>query len=184
MLKKCGPLSQLQIHELTYCINCREQGSGMGSPIARCLGRNVRGAIPNSLDRNINWKMMIENRALQHQKRVEKKGRKPKEMYEIGEECLVQDINTHQWTKRGTVISVGTAQDGTVVSYLLNINGFETARHRRYMRKLTMPDDIEVQRTAQEETGLEREGRKQLAHHVEPQLRRSERLRAVAQDGL
>ena len=67
MLKKCRPLSQLQIHELTYCINCREQGSGMGSPIARFLGRNVRGAIPNSLDRNINWKMMMENRALQHQ---------------------------------------------------------------------------------------------------------------------
>ena len=156
----------------------------MGSPIGRFLGRNIRGAIPNFLDRNFNWKMMMENRALQHQKRVEKKGRKPKEMYEIGEECLVQDMNTRQWTKRGTVISVCTAQDGTVVSYLLNINGFETARHRRYMRKLTLPVDVEVQRAAQEETGLERKGREELAHHMEPQLRRSERLRAVAQDGL
>ena len=156
----------------------------MGSPIARFLGRNVRGAIPNSLDRNINWKKMMENRALQHQKRVEKKGKKPKEIYEIGEEYLVQDMNTRQWMKRGTVISVCTAQDGTVVSYLLNINGFKTARHRCYMRKLTLPDDVEVQRAVKEETGLEREGREELAHHMGPQLRRSERLRAVAQDGL
>ena len=115
----------------------------MESPIARFLGRNVRGAIPNSLDRNINWEKMMENRALQHQKRVDKKGRKSKEIYEIGEECLVQDMNTRQWSKRGTVISVCTAQDGTVVSYLLNINGFETARHRRYMRKLGYDANVE-----------------------------------------
>ena len=145
MLKKCGPLSQLQIHKLVYCINCREQGSGMGSPIARFLGRNVRGAIPNSLDRNINWKLMMENRALQHKKRVESKGRKPKEIYEIGEVVLVQDIASRQWSKQGTVISVRTAQDGTVVSYLLNINGFETACHRKYMRKQNIPDDTEIE---------------------------------------
>ena len=154
----------------------------MGSPIARFLGRNVRGAIPNSLDRHINWEKMMENRALQHQKRVEKKGRKSKEIYEIGEECLVQDMNTRQWSKRGTVISVRTAQDGTVVSYLLNINGFETARHRRYMRKLTLADDVSVER-AQEQTGLEREVREEQAHHMEPVLRRSERLRAVPREG-
>ena len=85
ILKKCGNLNQLQMHEMIYTINCREQNCGMGSPIARFLGRNMRGAIPNSLDRNINWTMMMQNRALQHQKKVEKKGRKPKETYEIGE---------------------------------------------------------------------------------------------------
>ena len=155
----------------------------MGSPIARFLGRNVRGAIPNSLDRHINWERMMENRALQHQKRVDKKGRKPKEIYEIGEECLVQDMVTRQWSKRGTVISIRTAQDGTVVSYLLDINGFQTPRHRRYMRKLTLADDVNVER-AHEQTGLERESREEQADHVEPVLRRSERLRAGPRDEL
>ena len=79
------------------------------------------------------------------------------------------------------MISVHTAQDGTVVSYLLNINGFETARHRKYMRKLNIPDDSEVERAAPKETGLEREDR-QPARQAEPQLRRSERLRAGVQD--
>ena len=112
-IKKCGSLNQLQIHEMIYTINCREQNNGMGSPIARFLGRNTRGAIPNSLDRNINWTMMMQNRALQHQKRVEKKGRKPKETYEIGERVLIQDVASRQWNKEGTVISLRQSQDGT-----------------------------------------------------------------------
>ena len=57
---------------------------------------------------------MMENRAQQHQKRVDKKGKKPKEMYEIGEVCLVQDMATRQWSKQATVISIRTALDGTV----------------------------------------------------------------------
>ena len=65
---------------------------------------------------------------------------------------------------------------------MLNINGFETARHRRYMRKLTLPEDVNVERE-QVQTGLEREVREEQAHHMEPVLRRSERLRAVPRDG-
>ena len=57
----------------------------------------------------------------------------------------MQDIANRQWSKQGTVISVRTAQDGTVVSYLLNINGFETACHRKYMRKQNIPDDTEIE---------------------------------------
>ena len=34
LLKKCGQLTQLQIHERVYCISCREQVNGMGSPTA------------------------------------------------------------------------------------------------------------------------------------------------------
>ena len=168
---------------MVYTINCREQNSGMGSAIARFLGRNCRGAIPNSLDRNANWKIMMENRAQQHQKRVDKKGKKPKEMYEIGEVCMVQDMVTRQWSKRATVISIRTALDGTVVSYLLDINGYQTARHRRYMRKLNIPDDHESEGAELRETGLvsDREGsqaNRQPVGHEEPQLRRSDGLKA------
>ena len=154
----------------------------MGSAIARFLGRNCRGAIPNSLDRNANWQMMMDNRAKQHQLRVDKKGKKPKEMYEIGERCLVQDMVTRQWNKEATVISTRTIVDGTVVSYLLDINGYETARHRRFMRKLVLPDDIEREGAVLGETGLvnDRAGSQvhgQPAHsHAEPQLRRSNSL--------
>ena len=104
-------------------------------------------------------------------------------MYEIGEVCLVQDMVTRQWSKRATVIYIRTALDGTVVSYLLDINGYQTAWHRRYMRKLNIPDEHEGERAVLRETGLvsDREGsqaNRQPVGHKEPQLRRSDRLRA------
>ena len=61
--------------------------------------------------------------SIQHQKRVEKKGKKPKEIYEIGEQVLVQDIGhaldtilkhpwhtldtplTHPWNTLGTPLN-------------------------------------------------------------------------------
>ena len=110
----------------------------------------------------------------------------PKETYEIGEKCLVQDIATRQWNKEATVISIRASVYGTVVSYLLDINGYETARHRRYMRKLVLPDDTETERAVLRGTGLvqDRESSQvqggQPAHthsQVDPQLvRRSDRL--------
>ena len=153
----------------------------MGSPIARFLGRNCRGAIPNSLNRDANWQAMMDNRARQHQLRVDKKGKKPKEVYEIGEKVLVQDMTTRQWSKEATVISIRTSVDGTVVSYLLDINGYETARHRRLMRKLVLPDDRDREVDVLGETGSDRVGSQvqdQPAHSREEQqgLRRSHRL--------
>ena len=45
LLKKCGPLSQLQIHEMTYTINCREQNSGVShSQISR---EKLQGSYPS-----------------------------------------------------------------------------------------------------------------------------------------
>merc|ERR1711954_241362 len=122
------------------------------------------------------WKIELCN----IQKRVDKKGRKPKETYEIGEVCLVQDMTTRQWSKKGTVISIRTAQDGTVVSYLLDINGFQTPRHRRFLRKLTLPDNENAE-GASEQTSLESERDEEQV--VEPVPRRSERLRAGSRYG-
>ena len=96
---------------------------------------------------------------------------------------MVQDMVTKQWSKRGTVVSVRTAQDGTVVSYLLDINGFETPRHRRFLRKLTLPDD-EIAEVDNEQTSLVRERNEEQVAHEEPVLRRSERLQAGSRNGL
>ena len=71
--------------------------------------------------------------------------------------------------------------DGTVVSYLLDINGYETARHCKFMRKLVLPDnrDRELRGTGSDRVGSQADV--QPAHsqeHEEAQqaLRRSNRL--------
>ena len=94
---------------------------------------------------------------------------------------MVQDMTTRQWSKEGTVISIRTAIDGTVVSYLLDINGYETARHRRFMRKLALPDNRDREEYMLRGTGSDRAGSQvhgQPAHSQESQQgpRRSDRL--------
>ena len=92
------------------------------------------------------------------------------------------------WNKEATVIAIRTAVDGTVVSYLLDINGYETARHRKFMRKLVLPDNTEREEAMLRGTGSDRVGSQvhgQPAHsHEEPQqgLRRSDRL--AGQNGI
>ena len=85
----------------------------------------------------------------------------------------MQDIASRQWSKRGTVLSLRCAQDGTVVSYLLDINGFEIACHRIFLRKLHLPDDYAVVERANSKEQVLKPEREA---GTEPQLRRSTRL--------
>ena len=59
ILKKNGNLSQLQLAEIVFAVNSKHQGE-QGSAITRFLGQGVRGNLPNVLDRNVQWKELIE----------------------------------------------------------------------------------------------------------------------------
>jgi hypothetical protein len=144
LLKKCGPINQLQLREMIFCSNSREQEGGQGSPLSRFLGHGVRTGLPNSLDRNLNWNHMMSIRAEQHQRRVEKPGKTNKDQYSVGETCWVQDVRTKKWDKEGVITQVRTAYDGRIVSYDLTINGSHAIRHRRYLRKKVEAGDTEA----------------------------------------
>ena len=153
LLKKVGPVSQLQLRELIFCANSREQEEGQGSPISRFLGHGVRTNLPNSVNRNVDWNYLMSIRASQHQKRVDKPGRISKVQFDVNESVIVQDYKSKKWDKEGTITKVRTAHDGTIVSYHLLINGHEAIRHRRYLRKKV--DSASDDDTAVSETGLE-----------------------------
>ena len=68
-------MSQLQLREMIFCSNSREQEEGQGSPISGFLGHGVRTGLPNSVNRDIDWNYLMEIRATQHQKRVDKPGK-------------------------------------------------------------------------------------------------------------
>lgn len=144
ILNKGGTMSDLQLRELIFCVNSREQEGGKGSPLSRFLGHGTRSYLPNSLDRNLNWSHLMQIRAEQHQKRVDKPGRCPKEVFEEGERVWVQDIRTKKWDQEGTISAVRTAADGKIVSYDLIVNGHPTIRHRRYLRKCLGNDQAEA----------------------------------------
>ena len=58
----------------------------------------MRGNLPNSLERNVQWKEQVEKRGEIRQKRVEKKGRTvgKKEVFEVGESVELQNLKTKQ----------------------------------------------------------------------------------------
>ena len=68
-----GQLTQLQIAELLFAVNSRDQGS-QGSPISRFLGQGTKSLIPNSLNRSFCWSWAIQNRCQQKMKLFKKKG--------------------------------------------------------------------------------------------------------------
>ena len=76
----------------------------------------------------------------EHQKRVNKSGRKSKEQFHLGEEVLVQNCKNKKWDMTGVISDIRTAHDGTIVSYELLLNGTSAIRHRRYLKKVQIPE--------------------------------------------
>ena len=57
LLKKSGAsLSQLQLDELIFEVNSREEQGNKGSALARFMGRGLRNKLLNSVDRSVNFK--------------------------------------------------------------------------------------------------------------------------------
>ena len=61
LVKENSNLSQLQLSELVYAVNCREEGD-KGSAMTRFIGRGTRRNLPNSWDRSVDWRQPIKMR--------------------------------------------------------------------------------------------------------------------------
>ena len=105
--------------------------------MTRFLGRGVRGNLPNSLERDINWQEQVAARGDIRQKRVEKRGRTvgKKEVFSVGEKVKLQNLKTKQWNIDGEIMNVRTAADGTICSYDIQTNGTMNTWHRKYIMK-------------------------------------------------
>ena len=116
--------------------------------MSRFMGRATRTMIPNSLRRAIDWRRQIQLRGEQVEKRVKKRDRTEgkKLMFEEGEEVWVQCIKSGKWKDKGVIDSVRTADDGTIKSYAVIIDGVKTTRHRRFLVKVKKPHSGEENR--------------------------------------
>ena len=72
------------------------------------MGRGTSSSLPNSWDRSMDWRLQIEKRGEEREKRVRKKERivGKKEVYREGERVRLQDIKTKLWNMKGVVIRV------------------------------------------------------------------------------
>ena len=76
-----------------------------------------------------------------------------KETYTVGETVRVQDIKSKKWNTTGEVIGVRTADDGTILSYDIIIDGTITSRHRKYMCKIRNFNEATVATEEENSTG-------------------------------
>ena len=58
-----------------------------------------------------------------------------KETYSEVETVRIQNIKTKKWDTFGVVKGIRTADDNTILSYDIDIDGTITSRHRKYMCK-------------------------------------------------
>ena len=67
-------MSQLQLSELVYAVNGREDGD-KGSAMTRFIGRGTRSNLPNSWNRLVDWRQQLEMKGEERETRVRKKER-------------------------------------------------------------------------------------------------------------
>ena len=58
------------------------------------------------------------------------------ETYSVAETIRLQNIKTRKWDVFGVVTGIRTADDNTILSYDINVDGNITSRHQRYMCKV------------------------------------------------
>ena len=123
------------LDEQIFAVNSKEDGE-TGSNNTRFYGRGVRSGLPNSWERFVDWQLDIQRRGEIKEKYYLKKERTvEKEIYNIGETVRLQNIKTKKWNTFGVVKGIQTADDNTILSYDIDIDGTITSRHRKYMCK-------------------------------------------------
>ena len=103
LLKKNKRLTQLELEELVFTINCNQQGSNQGCALERFMGRSVNTSIPNSLAKGFGFEEAIEARAKSRMKRLLKPERGTKLLFSIGELVRIQNPHSREWDTTGTI---------------------------------------------------------------------------------
>ena len=123
------------LEEQIFAVNSKDDGIN-GSNNTRFYGRGIRSGLPNSLEKFVDWQQDIKRRGeIKEQRYLKKERTVGKHTYEIGETVRLQNIKTERWNTIGVVKGIRTADDNTILSYEIDIDGTITSRHRKYMCK-------------------------------------------------
>ena len=116
-----------------------------GSANNRFLMRSVRSCLPNSINPQLDPKMLINRRISNHEGRIKNKNRNNKVFYKVGSRVRLQDVKTKLFSTLGTVLEHRTTDSGDIVSYIIKTDrGNITTRHRKFMRQLEPENDPKI----------------------------------------
>ena len=72
ILRKNNDITQLQLQEHIYAVNCKEEGE-TGLATTRFIGRGTRTGLRKSWEFFVDWREQIKKRGEQKEKRVQKR---------------------------------------------------------------------------------------------------------------
>ena len=85
-------VSQELLNKICFKVNNHVQDALTGSPAERFLSRKPKTLLPNSIEREVDWRSMLTERTNKTTKHVEnKKERKSKEEFKVGDKVIIQE---------------------------------------------------------------------------------------------
>ena len=135
-LERIGSVTKESLLKLLFELNTTAMQDGTGSPSAKFFGRGVRSYLPNSLDREIERRLLVKKRHAKQVALATAKGRASKDVFKVGDRVRVRNILGGRWDKSGTII--GERQTGTASppsSFTIEFSDGSTGiRHKSYLK--------------------------------------------------
>ena len=131
---KAGKVSDEVLKEIVFDLNAHRQ-KDQGSPHERFFRRGVKNRLPNSIDREIDHRVIIARRHQKQVKLAQMKGRSAADVFEENDRVLLQDPSTKRWSKLATVDGKRTAEDGSTQSYEIQLeSGNISIRNKKHIK--------------------------------------------------
>ena len=113
-------------------LNNTERRGGLGTPIKIMMGRNVKGPLPNSNNKELDIQENLQNRLKMVERVAKKKGQFSRESSEKGDEVWIQNPADRKWDRKGIVTKV-RRWNGTPLSYVVECDGREYLRNGKFL---------------------------------------------------
>ena len=113
-------------------LNNNERRGRLGTPIKIMMGRNVKGPLPNSNNKELNIQENLQNRLKMAERVAGKKGRFSRESFLEGDEVWIQNPADRKWDRKGIVTKV-RKWNGTPLSYVVEFDGREYLRNGKFL---------------------------------------------------
>ena len=109
------------------------------------LGRKPKSMLPNSIEREVDWRSMLEERTTEQTKLPTKPGKNSSEKFRPGDKVILQKRtgSKKQWIETGVIEQARIFDDGTNHSFIINLDRggqcLRNKRHKKQFKATTVP---------------------------------------------
>ena len=117
-------VSQELLNKICFKVNNHVQDELTGSLAERFLRRKPKTLLPNSIDRDVDWRSMLTERTNKTTKHVEnKKEKKSREEFRVGDKVILQEqTGRKQWIETGVIEEVRASDDVSNQSFSIALD--------------------------------------------------------------